>query len=566
MGLLKIVFKSLVRAWSYLVYRIQRFILATSSYDTVVMRLRGRIVEAPPMAYPRLLRRKARGTPLLHILGLLEQMARDEKVKRVIVRIAPCSMGWAQTQAVARALSHLGQAGKETIAFFERGGTREIYLAAHCQRVCAPPSTTVHLTGVLLETVYLKELLDKLEVQPELFAMGKYKSAAETFTRKSPSPASGEVFTELIQGLFDQLVAGLAQARNLKGPAAKRLVDGGPYTAQEAHQNGLIDDLFYWEELLKSLNKNGERPKRVKAQRYLRAWKNLQMHHARYLDNGSVALVFVQGTIVDGKGDKSAGTPSNEILCRDLRAIAKNDRIKAVVVRVASPGGSALASDLIWMSARLLKKKKPLIVSMGDVAASGGYYISMAGDEVFVEEGTLTGSIGVITGKFNFGGLYHKLGISKKRYSQGKNAGIFSDNQAFTGSEKQRIRAIMERYYRLFVEKVAQSRNLEVEHVEQIAQGRVYLGRRAVELGLADKIGGLTEALACAREKIDLASDAPLQLVIYPRPVSPLRQLLSGNLQARLPEPLSRITEELDQFAEFQGEPQFRLPFLLRFR
>ena len=269
---------------------------------------------------------------------------------------------------------------------------------------------------------------------------------------------------------------------------------------------------------------------------------------------------------MEGDGDRRSTTATSRVLCRDLKRIAKNKRIEAVVLRVVSPGGSSYASDLIWRSVNELRQSKPVFVSMGDVAASGGYYVGMAGGEVLVEPGTVTGSIGVISGKFNLRGLYRKLGISKHQYKQGEHAGIFSDYDAFSAGEKERIQALMEWFYKLFVDKVAQSRGMPREKAEALAEGRVYLGAQALELGLADREGGLTEAMEAAKLKMKLDPDAPVRMAIYPRPINSWRRLLPAAMGARLPAPLDMLASELDELAGFDASPQYRLPFLFHLR
>lgn len=565
MSLFRWLLRSVIRTAAWLVHRVQKGFMQRAMYDTVEVALRGRVIEAP-QPYSRLFRRGTRITALVDQLALFNLLARDPKVKHVIVRIGPLGAGWSQTQTLARALQRLKTAGIETTAFFEGGGNREYYLATQCDTIVAPPSTTVNLTGVVMEVAFFKELLDKVAVEPDMYAKGRYKSAVETFTRKGPTRPSRDNAEQLVEGMYTQLVQGIAAARDSEDQAVREWIDNGPYAAPEAADAGLIDQIAYYDELIASIKKSDPKPRRVRASRYFRAWRSLLHKQALVEDRGLLALVYVQGAIMEGDGDRRSTTATSRVLCRDLKRIAKNKRIEAVVLRVVSPGGSSYASDLIWRSVNELRQSKPVFVSMGDVAASGGYYVGMAGGEVLVEPGTVTGSIGVISGKFNLRGLYRKLGISKHQYKQGEHAGIFSDYDAFSAGEKERIQALMEWFYKLFVDKVAQSRGMPREKAEALAEGRVYLGAQALELGLADREGGLTEAMEAAKLKMKLDPDAPVRMAIYPRPINSWRRLLPAAMGARLPAPLDMLASELDELAGFDASPQYRLPFLFHLR
>jgi protease IV len=553
-------FQAVIRLFSFLLFKIEHFFLFRSPYNTVELTISGRIVEST-MPLQRFMRPRKKTTSILDLLSLLQFLAADNKVKTVVLRIAPVGAGWSQVQTIARGLTELNEAGKKTIAFFERGGNREYYLAAHCSKIVAPPSTVVNLVGLMIEIVFFKELVDKLAIHPDLYAEGKYKSAIEAVTRKSSSRPAKEMTEGLVDGLYQQLVQGIAAARSIDESQVEKLIDGGPYTGMQAKEAGLIDSAGYYEEIVAELKK--DKPlHRVSGTRYLRAWSSMTENRIRYENKGSIAIVLVQGTITDGRA-KSGGAGSRTLIS-NLRKVARNKNIKAVVLRVSSPGGSSLASDLIWRAIGELKKKKPVIASMGDTAASGGYYVAMAADEVLVEPGTITGSIGVITGKMSFRGLYKKLGLLKEQFRRGDAAGIFSDYSPFSESEKKKIIGLMRQFYADFVGKVAVSRGMPVEEIEKLAQGRVYLGSEAIENGLVDKQGSLPDAIAIAKTRVGLPTNEPIELDLYPKPATIWKQLLSGLPASALPESLDSVLSDFGELVTLEQGPQYRLPILFR--
>lgn len=561
--LLRSIWRALVRFSAQVRLRIGRFFLAQSRYDTVVWKLGGRIHEMPPRQ-TWFFRKAPKGLPLMDVLFMGRLLKKDPKVKRLIVHLRPIAAGWSQVQTIARVLQSIRDAGIETVAFLDRGGNREYYLAAQCNRIIAPPTLSINLIGVMVESVFLKELMDKLSIYPDMQSKGKYKSAVETFTRKAPTRPASQMMDSLVDGLYNQLVEGIATGRNVETEEASKWVDTGPHVAEQAIESGMIDKAMYYEDFLKMLSAESPKPKKVKSKRYLKAWSKLERFRALSAERGALALVYADGAILDSGTERNTTKSVTDKLCRDIRKIAKEKQIKAVILRVNSPGGSAYASDLIWRSLCALREKKPVIVSMGDYAASGGYYIAMAGDEVLTEPATLTGSIGVIVGKMSLKGLYKKLGIAKQQYARGDQARLFSDYSRFSDSERGRIKALLEHNYTNFVDKVAQSRDTTVEEIEKVAQGRVFLGSEAVENGLADQVGGLEQAFEIAKAKANLQPDEPIEVILYPRPKTSWRQILESGIKSALPAPLRALNEELTELTTFDQGAQYRLPFIIR--
>lgn len=564
MHILRTLFRILERLYGFVLYRLQLFFVKRAKFDTLEFRLSGKVIESPaPFSFS--LRPRSKTISLLTLTNFFKIIEKDPKIKRIIIRLEPLQMGWAQTQTVARALAAIKASGKEIIVYMEQCGNREFFLAAHATKRIAPPGAVVHLVGFLMEAIYFKELLDKFSVEPDFLAMGKYKNAAETFTRKSPSRPSKEMTAGLAEGIYEQLVTGLADALEWDDKSVREIIDNGPYTARDALEKGLIHDCAYYDEMVDALKEKHEKIAKVDGWRYFRAMSYLQANLARLEDRPRLALIYVGGPIVETNSQVGRSQASSRTLCRQIKKIRKDKNVKAVVVRISSPGGSSLASDLIWHQLVHLRKKKPVIVSMGNVAASGGYYIGMAGDEIFVEPGTITGSIGVIAGKFNMKGIYRKFGVYKTQYKQGENAAIFSDYDKFSDSEKQRMQTLIEQFYEDFVQKVAISRGMTEDKAHALAEGRVYLGSEAVENGLADRFGGLTDAVDLAKTKSLIPPDSPARLDIYPRVKNPWLQFLTQQPQAALPEAITGFLEDVSELSALDGSPLYRLPYILRF-
>jgi protease-4 len=372
--------------------------------------------------------------------------------------------------------------------------------------------------------------------------------------------ANREMTTALVGDLYEQLVVAIASERKLDPAAVRARLDQGPFLAQEAKEQGLVDTIAYLDEVEERLEKE-HTPWR---QLDLRSYMKLSTHLIAKGRPAPVALVEVAGPIKSGRSVPGRATGSRRFV-EDAKALAENPKIRAVVLRVDSPGGSALASDLMWRALMKIAAKKPVVVSMVDVAASGGYFVSgIKGATIFASSATVTGSIGVLAGKFDASGLYEKLGIKRERIAMGKRAGYFSDSHPFTEDELEKLEADLEEHYRHFLSRMAEGRGKSVEEIHEVAQGRVWTGRQALANGLVDARGGLADALVTVREKLGLPARAPLALVSPSgeRPRLPFRLEWRG-AESFLPD---SIADAL-RFAEyFAGERALALmPFALRF-
>jgi protease IV len=417
------------------------------------------------------------------------------------------------------------------LAFLEFGGDQEYYLATACERVFLLPTSSLDLKGLATYEVFLRGTFDKLGVQPDLLHIGDYKTAVNTFTEKTFTPAHREMTESLNRDTFEQLVQGIATARKKTPDEVRALIDQGPFNPEDALSAGLVDDLAYLDEIDEKASLG--HLTRTELDDYTRAVS----HSLRFGRGDRVAVIYAVGTISSGRsGEGPDGTYAGSDTLVEYIQEAKDDpSIKAVVLRVDSPGGSSVASDVIWRELMLLREEKPLIVSMSDLAASGGYYIAMAGHHIVAEPGTLTGSIGIFSGKFVTGGTFQKIGANVESVSSGKFADMNSPVRPYNSEERAKVEDQMQHFYDQFVEKVATSRKSTPAKIDAVAQGRVWTGRQAREIGLVDSLGGLSTALEAARERAKIPANRDVELVVFP----PRRSFLEV-----LSEPFGRSSDE----------------------
>ncbi|MCC6159160.1 MAG: signal peptide peptidase SppA [Deltaproteobacteria bacterium] len=485
-----------------------RVVERRAHHNSVVIRIEGAYPEVVPFSVWRYFRRDRRD--FARLVESLRLVAADPKIETLVIVVSHGRMGLARTQETARLVRAARAAGKKTIAVIESGHTPDYAIAAQCERVVIVPGALLFVTGLAFESLFVKDLLDHLDVEPDLLHEGRYKSAAETLMRSGPSRDADRMMKELLADVHRELIDLIAAGRGVDAARVCEWLDGGPYGSSDAKSGGLVDDVAYWDEVRSGLGFDNGKRRFIASHRHHRIHAAVERHEALAKSAPVVAVVTAAGPIVDRSGRQSGAQITPKALGRVLRALRRDDDVKAVVLRVASPGGSGSASDLIHRELMRLKKKKPLVVSMGDVAASGGYYLAMAGDVVFTESASLTGSIGVISGKVSLRGLYDRIGVKKTVYRGGENAAIMSDYGTFSDGERKRMKALNREFYDLFKSRVASSRQMSVEEVEERAQGRVWSGAAAVERHLADRIGGLNEAI---NEAILRAKAGPLALV-----------------------------------------------------
>ena len=437
----------------------------------------------------------------------------DPRVTGVLLRPIDAPTLWGKVQELREALVDFRSSGKPLVALVEFAGDREYVLASAASRVVLVPPGQLNLTGLASYQVFLRGTFDLIGAQPDLLHIGDYKTAVNTFTEKGFTPAHKEMTESLNHDAFEQLLGNIASARKKNVEEVRALIDQGPMLPDAALEKGLVDDVAYFDEIGKTSGL-GDRFKELPLEQYLTVMPATRAP----LTAPRVAVIYAVGTIVSGNG--GTGPTGTEVgsdkLTEYIRDVRNDDSIKAAVLRIDSPGGSTVASDVIWRELMLLRARKPLVVSMSDLAASGGYYIAMPGHVIVAQPGTLTGSIGIFSGKFVTEGTYNKVGINIEAVSEGAYAQMYSPSRPFNAAERAKIEEHMQAFYDQFVEKVAESRSSTPEKIDAIAQGRVWTGRQARERGLVDELGGLPRAIAIAQQRAGIAKDALVQVVTYP--------------------------------------------------
>ena len=452
----------------------------------------------------------------------LRKAKRDARITSVL--IMPRSLDlpyWGKVQELRDAIADFRRSGKRVTAFLEYGGDREYFLASAADRVYLLPTSPLDLTGVASYEIFLRGTLDKLGVYPDFLHIGEYKTATNQLTEKRMTPAHREMTEALNRDMFDQLVRGIAQGRRKSEAEVRALIMRGPLLPQEALQAGLVDGLAYEDQLddrVPELRAQSGETKRIDDSDYSR----IEPQSVGIRPRSRIAVLYAVGTITSGKSafdPINGNTVGSETLVEQIRQVRDDDSIKAIVLRVDSPGGSSVASDVIWRELMITRDKKPsrpLITSMSDLAASGGYYISLPGQTIVAQPGTLTGSIGIYTGKMVLAGTLDKIGVTEETVTSGGNADIYSPFAKFTPEQRTRVDAFLRDFYANFLDKVAASRHSTREQVDRIAQGRVWTGAQAREHGLVDMLGGLDTAVSIAKQQAKIPADEDVELVSYP--------------------------------------------------
>ncbi|HEX9667924.1 MAG TPA: signal peptide peptidase SppA [Thermoanaerobaculia bacterium] len=473
----------------------------------------------------------------------------DDGVKGLAVYIQGADFGLAKAQEFRRQLAALRQAGKFVECYLETAGegsngTLAYYLATACERIHLAPAGDLNLLGLFADSIFLRGAFEKLKVDPAFSSVGRYKSAVEAFTQTEHSPAAEEAMNAILDSFYEQLVAGIAAARHLPPAEVRRLIDDAPYAAPEALRRKLVDALAYPDQFRDRIEERaGGEPRLVRLQDY--------DGRGNPFAGKTIAVVFALGTIVRGHGGIEPWTQEvflgSESLAEILSDLADDDGVAAVVLRVDSPGGSALASDLILRQVELLAREKPVVVSMSDVAASGGYYIAAKAHKIVAEPATLTGSIGVFGGKLVTRRLQEEhLGVTHDTLKRGANADIYTTLAPFSAAQQTRVDGLMRRVYDTFIGHVARGRKLSPREVEAVAQGRVWTGEEARRLRLVDELGGFDRALELARAEAGIAAGAAVRLAFYPEPPSLWDLLLDGEDDPLLPSSLVRLLRALE--------------------
>ncbi|MCE9555155.1 MAG: signal peptide peptidase SppA [Planctomycetes bacterium] len=483
----------------------------------------------------------------------LEKAAKDKNISAIVLRIRSPQIGRGKINELRASVARARKSGKKVYADLQMAMPGDYLLATACDEIVMPESGTLVLPGVRAEMQFFKNLLEKLDIRADILHVGRFKGAGEPLMRSEMSDALRSQMQALIDDVYDQMVDTIAKDRKLKPEDVKKVLDEGMFSAAKAKELGLIDRVLYEDELrvaiqgsldateLTVIGNYGKKKMDADFSGFTGLMKLISLLSGEdtsgmSLARHKIAVIYAVGAIMPGESEQGLfgnSTLGGDTIVKAIRTAEKDEKVKAIVLRVDSPGGSAMASDIIWRE--IVQCKKPVVASMGDVAASGGYYISMGAKKIYAEPGTLTGSIGVVGGKLAIGGLLGKVGINTDVVSRGKNSGIFSMNEPFTDSERTAMQQLMQDTYKQFTTKAATGRKMELEKLQSMAEGRVFTGLQAKANGLVDEVGTLEDAIASARTMAGIPAGEKADLLILPKPKNFFEQLLDGpEVEARV--------------------------------
>lgn len=528
---------------------------------------------------------------LTDALGRIKKAGDDKSVSSILLKINSLSMTWGKLNEFKQAIEEFKKTGKPVYAWMEMGTNGSYLLASYCDKVFMPESGMLLLNGLRAEVGFYKNMFDKLDIKADVLRVGKFKAAAEPYTRTEMSPEFRGELQRVLDDRYEMIVDALVDSRGLDKKTATHIIDNGPYSAVSAKEAGLLDGMLYEDELKaqiasdqKSLNASivenyGKKKVDTNFEGFNGMIKMMNLlsgvkSRKRSSSYPKIAVIYANGAIMSGKS--TDGVMGSKTMVKAIEKAASDSTVKAVVLRVNSPGGSALASDIIWHS--LEKLKKPFVVSMGDVAASGGYYIAMGGDRIFAEPGTITGSIGVVGMKFALDGLYKKMGINTSVVTRGGNSGAISMTMPMTNSEEASMKKMMLETYEEFTSKAAKGRTMDLEKLKSLAGGRIYTGDAALKNGLIDELGTLNDAIAHAKKLAKLGPNDKVEKMELPVPPNPFDALFGGLgvqmkktelrkeiLNSVLPEPIAEQVLRIKSFEKLMSkEPRLLvMPFHL---
>lgn len=521
--------------------------------------------------------------------GLMTQLRKakvDSRIGAVVLDINFPGIGWGKADELRDAIKEFRTSGKPVYAYMELGTNREYYIATAADKVFLPPSGDLWINGFAAEAMFYKGSLDKLGIEAEVIQIGpKYKNAPDQYTRKEMGEGQAEVINAVLDEYYGRFTNAIAEARKKSPEDVKAMIDTAPFNAVQAKEQGLIDEAFYQEQVYDELKsrlgyKTDDKLRTIRGGEYREIASD-----SLGLNNGErVAVIYASGAINVGSSNDSpfgGSMVGSDTVVKAINDAAADNSIKAIVLRIDSPGGSALASDLMWYALENAKAKKPVVVSMSDVAASGGYYIACNANKIVAQPSTITGSIGVFMGKPIVKGLYDWLGITNQYVMRGKNSGIFRETEKWTPEERAKmVEQTNNIYFNNFIPKVAKGRNMTDEQANTIGQGRVWTGTQAKQNGLIDEFGGLEKAVEIAKQLANLPADKDVRRVIFPEP-RPFFETLFGSeestqtseqkAQKALADALPADARKVLRYAELfdrmkRGEAMLMLPFELEIK
>ncbi len=483
------------------------------------------------------------------IVDALDRAAGDDRVSGFVARLGAVPMGLAQIQEIRDAVSRFRKSGKPAFAWAETfgefgAGNGSYYLATAFDQIYLQPSGDIGLTGLMYESPFVKGLFDKLDVVPRMDHRYEYKNAMNFYTETKYTEPHREAMKKLMDSQFGQMVGGIAAGRKLSEAQVRATFDDGPYLGQQAVDAKLVDGLLYRDEVYaKARQKAGDDAKLLYLAKYL---EKAGHPHEK---GQKIALIYGVGAVQRGSGGFSpiSGTAlGSDTVAAAFRSARTDDDVKAIIFRVDSPGGSYVASDTIWRETQLARKAgKPVIVTMGNLAGSGGYFVAMGADKIVAQPGTITASIGVLGGKLMTKGFWEKIGITYDEVHTSENGTMFTGAQDYTPKEWSKFQQWLDRVYADFTTKVAEGRNLPKEKVLQIAKGRIWTGEDALGLGLVDALGGFDVALKLAKEAAKIPAKDDVSIVVYPRKKSFFEELTQKMPDNSEGEAWTRVAAEL---------------------
>lgn len=567
--------------WLLITFALFIFILVSLGYmvnlamrpgsDSILtVTIRGDIPEqAAAGTIEKLLGKKSR--TVRDIIEAILKARDDDAINGLLLTVDRSTLGFATAQEVRDAILTFRESGKWAVAYLETAGefssgNKAYYIATACESIWLAPSGDINLTGIRFEIPFIRGTLDKLGVVPDFDHIGKYKNAKNFYTDRAMNDPHRESMEAIAESFYTQLRDGIAEGRSLTDMQVVELIDAGPFTGPRALELDLVDELGYRDELEEELTErnNGDLPM-VGVGEYL--------NHSRYYDGRvKVALIYGVGAVTRGRSESGSiygsSTMGSDTIVDAIRQAREDDSIDAIVLRVDSPGGSYISSDLIMREVvRTREANKPIVVSMADVAASGGYFIAMEADSIVAQPGTITASIGVVAGKFITDGFWEKLGITTDTVQRGRHATFFSSKQPYTPEERVIFQGWLDRIYEDFVGKVANARGKTFEEIHEIAQGRVWTGQDALDLGLIDELGGLTVAIQRAVELSGAGENERARLIVLPRRKGWFREILenAGETKVQVRELRTALVRLLEEGTLRGPRGVLEIPFVADF-
>lgn len=495
-----------------------------ASNGALILALEGDMPESSPVELAIPFLQGSNQPTVRDVWNSLRAAAKDNRIKAVVLQPRGLQAGWGKLQELRRDILDFKKSGKPVYALLQGAGSREYYLSAVADRVFLSPDDTLDVKGFRIEEMFYKNTLDKIGVGVQVDHVGRYKDAGDSYSRTSMTPETREVLGQILDQIYSDFCVAVATARHKTPDEVRSLIDMGPFTGEQAKAAGLVDELGYEDQVFSALKgKTGGSLNKVLLRSY---------YQAVPAKGDKIAMLVGSGDILRGStGDDAMSNQaviSSGAFSKVVRQVRNDGSIKGVILRVDSPGGDAVASDEILHELKLLSATKPLVISMSDVAASGGYFISMTGDPVFSYPNTITGSIGVLYVRPNFRSLYDKIGIQQESLARGKYSDLDSLSQPLSDAAQQKLHDQISRTYRSFVTKVAAARRKTYDQIDPLAQGRVWMGTQAKDNGLVDALGGLNEAISSVRRKARLSDSGDTDLVMFPPRRSLLEYLTSS--------------------------------------